>query len=139
MIFFLASLQNCSFREAEKIFKLYSEGNLKDQQVSGSKKGINSVLDLKASSFKSFRGLDPPTVYQLLSDLSQKKYSLKEILAHCNDIKAVQKVQTSFLKVTNYESWEEASTKYPHYTTSEKWTIFVTRVFVLFTCYVRVW
>ena len=60
------------------------------------------------------------TVYQLLSDLSQKKYSLKEILAHCNDIKAVQKVQTSFLKVTNYESWEEASTKYPHYTTSEK-------------------
>ena len=76
---------------------MFSDGKLKDQQVSGSKKGINAVLHLKASSFKPFRGLDAPTVYQLLSDLSHKKYSLKEISIHCRDIKAVQKVQASFL------------------------------------------
>ena len=99
---------------------MFSYGKLKDQKVSGSKKGINAVLHLKASSFKSFHGLDAPTVYQLLSDLSLKKYSLKEISIHCRDIKAVQKVQASFLKVTNCDSWEEAMTKYPYFTTPEK-------------------
>ena len=98
---------------------MFSDGKLKDQQVSGSKKGINAVLHLKASSFKPFCGLDAPTVYQLLSDPSHKKYSLKEVSIHCSDIKTVQKVQASFIKVTNCKSWEEASTKYPYFTTPE--------------------
>jgi len=120
MIFFLASLPNNSFKAAENIFKLYAEGKLKDQSISRSKKGINSIPDLKGSTFKSFRGLDPSVVHQLLTEISSKKCSLREATVQCDDIKALQKVQGAFVKVTNCTSWEDAVNKHPNFTTPQK-------------------
>ena len=68
-IFFLAALKCESFQLLEKIYALYSEGKLKNQVVSRSKKGINSLHDLKGSTFKPFRGLDANTVHELLQQV----------------------------------------------------------------------
>lgn len=120
MIFFLAALSCESFQLLEKIYSSYSEGKLKNQVVSRSKKGINSFPDLKGSTFKPFRGLDQNTVHELLQQIQRRESSIKEAVSQCNDIKALQKIQASFLKVTNADDWEDAVAKYPQYTTPHK-------------------
>ena len=93
---------------------------MKDQVVSRSKKGIDSIPELKGSTFKPLRGLEPEVVHDLLTDLSERKCSLKEIMIKCHDIKALQKVQGGFVRGTNCTSWEEAVEKYPQFATAEK-------------------
>ena len=120
MVFFLAALKCESFQLLEKIYVLFSEGKLKNQVVSRSKKGINSFPDLKGSTFKPFRGLDANTVHELLQQIQRKDSSIKEALSQCNDIKALQKIQVSFVKATNADNWEDAVAKYPKFTTPHK-------------------
>ena len=104
MIFFLASVPNRTFVVLENIFMMYSRGQLKDQVVTKSKKGICSFPKLKGSAFKLFRGLDTNVVYEVLQEVSCKKCSFKEATTKCSDVKSLQKVQTAFIKATNCES-----------------------------------
>ena len=120
MIYFLASLPVKSFDVLKNIYKAHSKGRLKGQVISRSDKGIDSILDLKGSSFKSFRGLDSDTIYQLLTDIDNKKCSIKEAIGKCAEIKVLQKIQAAFIKFTNCEDWDEAVTKYPDFATAEK-------------------
>ena len=120
MIYFLASLPLKSFDVLQSIYKAHSKGGLKSQVIPRSDKGIDAVLDLKGSSFKAFRGLDADIIYQLLSEVDNKKSSIKEAVAKCAEIKALQKVQAAFIKFTNCEDWDEAVTKYPDFATAEK-------------------
>ena len=99
---------------------MYSKGELKDQVVSKTKKGICSFAELKGSAFKPFRGLEANVVHDILEEVSSKKNSFKEATTKCNDVKSLQKVQAAFIKATNCKSWEEAMEKYPTFTTSAK-------------------
>lgn len=99
---------------------MYAEGRLKDQVVTKSKKGICSFPELKGSAFKPFRGLEMNVVHDILLKVSSRECSFKEATTKCNDIKALQKIQTAFIKATNCESWDEAMEKYPTFTTAEK-------------------
>ena len=85
-----------------------------------SKKGIKSLPDLKASTFKVFRGLDLETIHQLLTDVDNSAISIKEATTQYADIKALQKIQQGFMRVMNVSSWDEAKEMYPQHTTSEK-------------------
>ena len=99
---------------------MYAEGKLKGQNVSRSNKGINSFPDLKGSTFKPFRGLDSATIHDLLHRIFNKECSLKEAVSMCNDIKALQRIQSAFIKLTNSESWEHAVERYPTFTSAQK-------------------
>ena len=118
MIFFLSSLPNNTFSLASKIFKLYSEGQLKDQSVPRSKKGVKSFPDLKGSTFKPFRGIESESVHQLMYELSECQISLKEAAVLCSDIKQLNRIQESFIKVTNCEDWCDAQERFPQFTTA---------------------
>lgn len=120
MIYFLASLPTRSFHVLHSVYLAHSKGRLKGQVISRSDKGIDAVLDLKGSTFKAFRGLDSDVVYQLLTEIDNKKCSVKEAISKCAEIKVLQKIQEAFIKVTNCEDWDEAVTKYPDFATAEK-------------------
>ena len=120
MIFYLSALPTKTFCIVQEIFTLFAQGKLKDQVISRSKKGIDSIPELKGSAFKPLRGLDPEVVHDLLTDLSSKNCSFKEIIVKCHDIKALQKVQVGFVRGTNCTNWEEAVQKYPKFATAEK-------------------
>ena len=107
MIYFISSLPNDSFVLATTIFKTYSEGSLKDQNIPRSKRGVKAFPDLKV------RALDQTTVHKILEDVCDGVNSMKEAIAQCNDIKALQRIQQCFLKITNCESWAEACQKFP--------------------------
>ena len=120
MIFFLSSLPKNTFAVVSSIFKQYSEGRLKDQAVPRSKKGVKSFPDLKGSTFKPFRGIEPKEVHHLMSELCERKISLKEAGVLCQDMKQLQKIQQSFMKITNCETWPAAQGRFPQFTTAGK-------------------
>ena len=120
MIFFLSSMPKRTFILLENIFKMYSQGKLKDQVVTKSKKGICSFPEMKGSAFKPFRGLELDTIHDILEEIDNKKCSFKEATTKCSDIKALQKVQSAFIRATNCENWEQAVQHYPLFTTVEK-------------------
>ena len=120
MIFFLASLPLKTFTVLQSIYKEYTKGKLKGQAVSRSNKGIDSVLDLKGSTFKPFRNLDFDVIHQLLTEVNEKKASIKEAVVKCQDIKALQKIQAAFVKFMNCEDWDEATERFPDFATAEK-------------------
>ena len=113
-------MPNRTFHLLENVFKMYSQGKLKDQVVTKSKKGICSFPEMKGSAFKPFRGLELSTIHDILEDISSKKCSFKEATTKCSDIKALQKVQSAFIRAANCDNWEEAVEHYPLFTTAEK-------------------
>ena len=120
MIFFLSSLPKYTFALVSSVFKLYSERQLKDQAVPRSKKGVKSFPDLKGSTFKPFRGIEPESLHRLMLELSELEISLKEAGVLCQDMKQLQRIQQSFMKITNCESWSAAQERFPRFTTAGK-------------------
>ena len=102
---------------AEKVFSLYSTGEIKGQTV---KRGtLGRKLDLKGSNFKHARGLDTALFHQLLSEVASTEKSVAEMTAECVKVKRLRDVQQSFMLQTGSSSWEEATSKYPSHTTPE--------------------
>ena len=97
----------------QQIFHSFQNEALKDQKVPQTKSGVSkSTLDLKSGNFKCLRRLPLTTVTQMLLEVAERKWSLKEIAADRQSIKDLQKVQTAFLKCTNTSTWKEAETRY---------------------------
>jgi len=116
-VFFLASLPKETFTVAEKVFNLFSTGQLKGQSA---KRGtLGRKLDLKGSNFKHVQGLDTPTIHQLLCEVVSEEKSIPEMTAECIRIKRMRDVQQSFILQTGSSSWEAATLKYPAHTTPE--------------------
>ena len=65
------------------------------------------------------RGLDTPTIHQLLCEVVSEEKSIPEMTAECIKIKRMRDVQQSFILQTGSSSWEEATLKYPAHTTPE--------------------
>lgn len=59
------------------------------------------------------------TVHELLCEVSAGTTALKKATKKCQDITALQKVQTAFLQVTKCDNWYAAEEHYPHFTTAE--------------------
>ena len=121
MVFYLASLPNGIFKTVEKMFLLYSKGQLKGQKIPRSKKSVAAKPpDLKGSKLKCLRGVDLEVGHKLLKDVVDMKSSLVELSGECSAVKQLNKIQTCFLKVTNLSSWKEANERYPEDTKTEK-------------------
>lgn len=122
-VFFLASLPKETFSAAEEVFNLYSMGEIKGQVV---KRGtLGRKQDLKGSNFKQARGLDVAVIHQLLGEVVSKEKSIAEMVAECVKVKRLRDVQHTFVIQTGSSSWEEASQKYPTYTTPEAFDEFL--------------
>ncbi len=80
---------------------------------------LGKKLNLKGSNFKNARGLEVAMVHELLSEMASGEMSLAEMTAECNKVKRLRDLQQSFVDQTGSVSWEEATSKYPAYTTSE--------------------
>ena len=116
-VFFLASLPKETFAVAEKVFNLFSTGEIKGQSA---KRGtLGRKLDLKGSNFKHVRGLDASTIHQILCEVMSKDKSIPEMTAECIKVKRMRDLQQSFILQTGSSSWEEATLKYPAHTTPE--------------------
>ena len=53
-------------------------------------------------------------------ELSEKKISLKEAGVLCQDMKQLQKIQQSFMRITNSDTWSAAEERFPRFTTAGK-------------------
>ena len=53
-------------------------------------------------------------------ELSELEISLKEAGVLCQDMKQLQRIQQSFMKITNCESWSAAQERFPRFTTAGK-------------------
>lgn len=121
MIFFLAFLPCEAYSYLSTIYQMFCDGKLKRQHVPWSKKGtLVKSPDLKSCKFKCLRGISDKDVCRLLLELSEGKITLTEMISECTSIKQLQKVQSAFLKGTNCNSWDEAVTTYPIFTTSQQ-------------------
>ena len=121
LIFYLASLPSSSFKAVSTIFDKFSKGTLKGQKVPRAKKGVTSKpLDLKGSNFRCLRGIPESSVEQFLLEVSNCSISLQELAIQCADVKILCKIQQGFMKVTNCATWEDATQKFPDFTTAEK-------------------
>ena len=116
-VFFLASLPKDTFTVAEKVFELYSTGEIKGQAA---KRGtLGKKLDLKGSNFKHARGVDAMILHELLCEVASQEKTISEMTAECVKVKRLRDLQHTFVVQTGSESWEEAKQKYPTHTTPE--------------------
>ena len=102
---------------------MYSKGEVKGQVA---KRGsLGKKLDLKGSNFKHMRGLDVEVVMELLTEVAEDEIGITEMGAECLKIKRLRDIQGAFVKETGVESWEEAQSKFPDFTTSEAFDEFL--------------
>ena len=120
MVFHLACLPTATFDHIRSIYEQYAHGSLKGQKVSKAKQASAKPPDLKGSNFKCVRGMDPDTVHTLLTEVSEGKLSLAEFISECTSVKQMGKVQAGFVKATNCESWDDAKSKFPLFTTPQQ-------------------
>lgn len=122
MVLFLASLPEDEYKLLLEIFEKYESFKIKDQSLSGPKRGKcrQAKLDCKGSYFKPLRGLDEDARRDLLSQLFGEEISFQELAASCKYAKQMRNVQSSFMKYLDIPSWEIAVQKYPEHTTSER-------------------
>jgi len=118
MIYFLSSVPNKTFDVIRKIFT-NDTGASPSQSKKGKGKKRTSPKAILGSTFKPFRGLTMDTVHDLLCEVSKGTSTLKEATKKCQDIKALQKVQTAFIQVTKCDTWDTAVERYPYFTTSD--------------------
>jgi len=123
MIYFLSSLPSKTFEVVQDIFtNVSSESTATTKKGKGkAKKGTTPKMIL-GSTFKAFRGMDMETVHKLLYDVVNPatNTTLKGAVKKCQDIKALQKVQTAFIQTTKCGNWDAAVQLYPMFTTAEK-------------------
>lgn len=125
MVFYFASLSTASYKIAKQVFYRFSNAELKGQKVPRSKKGVHSKPpDLKGSTMKCLRGLEPNVVHDLLQSVAAGDTSLHELACQCTSIKQLSKIQSAFIKATNCSSWSEAEEKYPEFIVPEKLEVF---------------
>ena len=106
-----------TFAVAERVFELYSTGEIKGQTA---KRGtLGKKLDLKGSSFKQARGVDVMVLHELLCEVASKEKTILELTAKCVKVKWLRDLQHAFVVQTGSESREEAKQKYPSHATSE--------------------
>ena len=116
-MFFLASLPKDTFAVGERVFELYSIGEIKGQTT---KRGtLGKKLDLKSSNFKQARGVDVIILHELLCEVASKEKTISELMAECVKVKRLRDLQHAFVVQTGSESWEEAKQKYPSHATPE--------------------
>ena len=116
-MFFLASLSKDTFAVGERVFELYSIGEIKGQTT---KQGtLGKKLDLKGSNFKQARGVDVIILHELLCEVASKEKTISELTAECVKVKRLRDLQHAFVVQTGSQSWEEAKQKCPSHTTPE--------------------
>lgn len=116
-MFFLASLPKDTFAVAERVFELYSTGEIKGQTA---KRGtLGKKLDLKGSNFKQARGVEVTILHELLCEVASQEKTISELTAECVKVKRLRDLQHAFVVQTGSESWEEAKQKCPSHTTPE--------------------
>ena len=125
MIFYFASLPSALYQLAEQVFHKFRDAELKGQKVPRSKKGVHSKPpDLKGSSMKCLRGIEPDMVHDLLQGVASGDSSIHELACQCASIKQLGKIQSAFMKATNCSSWSEAQEKYPEFVVPNKLEVF---------------
>ena len=93
---------------------------LKGQKKARAKKGQVKVPELKGSNFKCLRGIDASIAESLLAEVSEGELALHELNSQCLSIKQLSKVQAAFTRGTNSDSWENACSKFPRFTSAEQ-------------------
>ena len=110
MVFFLASMPSPAYDIYCSLVHMYEN----DSKKSASK------LDCKGFKFKGLRGLDQNSVLNVLNKVKDGSLKLNNINNHCYQLKVLEKVKTSFIKLVGAENWEDARKIHPEYASEHK-------------------
>ena len=112
-----------------EIFQKFEDCDLKDQTLSRTQRIKTSKLDCKGTYFKPLRGVEERTCKVFLEKLRDGDMSFAELIKASEHAKNTKKVQASFMKLLNIDSWEEARQIYPQHTTEENLAPFLPMTF----------
>ncbi|XP_031551140.1 uncharacterized protein LOC116288482 isoform X2 [Actinia tenebrosa] len=122
-VFFLSSLSSDAYGLLLEVIQKYEDYALNDQKQSTAqnKKNIKnkSKPDLIASRFKPLRGLKEEDLIEVLSLLANNKLSIKEAGSMSVEIKTLYTARDNFLRISGISSWDEATRRFPEFTTKE--------------------
>ena len=112
-IFFQATLAKPVWDMAVQVMDLFEQGRLKGQKINlGS---LRSKPEFKQHHLIAIRTLPISDQIQILEQVINKEVTLSDMKAILADTKNMQVLKTSFSKLTNCDSWENATQKYPLY------------------------
>ena len=92
---------------------LFQEGRLKGQKIKVS--SLISQPEFKQQYLAPIRALDPADQINLLTKLTEKNITLNELKTEAQQIKSMHTLQSTFVRLTNMDNWENAKEKLPGY------------------------
>lgn len=99
----VARLSGRCWRETERIFSLYRNGNIKGQKKLKEELGMP---DCKKCNWQFLHGLTEEQQFTLLSDLASKKIAFAEVNAKATTLKKEEKVTSVWLISYSYLSFQ---------------------------------
>ena len=116
-MYYLSSLPCDTYKLLEKVFSMFTEGNVKGQNCP--RGSVGKKLDLKGCNFKPMRGLDMSTIASLMERMTEKELSIAEMTKECKKRKILRELQKAFVDETGVKTWEEAEEKFPEFASAE--------------------
>ena len=99
-------------------FDMYEEGNLKDQKLS--KKALIALPEIKQHHFQPLCHLPIDIQHHLIDQVIDESISLREMKEQAHHARQNEVIKRAFLKLTNKQSWEEATESFPSFTQDDK-------------------
>ena len=99
-------------------FDQFESGNLKGQTLTS--KQLMTKPEVKQTQFQCLLPLTEEVQEELLSLVNSHNLSLQELKKRCQKEKKLSDLREKFVHLTNSKSWQDAKTKFPFHTESEK-------------------
>ena len=102
---------------------MYEDGALKDQKLH--KKHLTSIPEFKQHLLQPLHHLNADFLQAVLQNVIDGDMSLKELKEEAITFRALQAIRQAFVRCTSSQSWDEATRKYPAFTTDDRLTHFM--------------
>lgn len=107
---------------AIRAMDMFQEIKLKGQKLNAS---LIAQPEFKQQYLAPIRALSPQDQVHLLTELTEQKITLAELKKEAANIKAMNTLKSTFVRLTNMESWGNAVERLPGYATEEQLSRFV--------------
>lgn len=102
---------------------MFAEFKLKGQKLN--QKSLIAKPEFKQQYLAPLRALRPEDQFDLLTKLTGKKITLSELKTEAQQIKSMQALKATFVRLTNMESWDVAMKQLPFYASEEHLSRFI--------------
>jgi hypothetical protein len=106
-----------------KVIDLYEEAKLKGQKLNLS--SLLSKPEFKQQYLAPIRALEEEDHCLLLKKVTDRQISLAELKTESSNIKQLHNLCVVFVRLTNADSWEDATNKFPEFASDEQLLKFI--------------